>query len=151
MKPLKQTLQESFPKSSLSLPLPEEMFSSSQGFWWSPGGKYLAYIESNDTLVQHIEYTWFGDDQYPGTVSIPYPKVRHPLARNWAGDMQTELGRALLCVILTIGFLSTSSRELPTPRSKSLWWTPTTSPTSLRLTCQPCSRTCERTLRSRQC
>lgn len=83
--------------SHRSFPLPEEMFSSGQGFWWSPGGKYLAYIESNDTQVQHIEYTWFGDDQYPGTITIPYPKVRHPLTRNSADDLQTELGRAL-CV-----------------------------------------------------
>lgn len=54
------------------------MFSSSQGLWWSPSGKYLAYIESNDTEVHNIEYSWFGDDQYPSTVSIPYPKVGHP-------------------------------------------------------------------------
>lgn len=54
------------------------MFSSSQGFWWSPGGKRVAYIESNDSEVQHIEYTWFGQYQYPTTVSIPYPKVGHP-------------------------------------------------------------------------
>ncbi|XP_075905474.1 dipeptidyl peptidase 4 [Nelusetta ayraudi] len=56
----------------------EEMFSSGQGFWWSPGGKYLAYMESNDTQVHHIEYTWFGDEQYPGTASIPYPKPGTP-------------------------------------------------------------------------
>ncbi|XP_053170599.1 dipeptidyl peptidase 4-like [Scomber japonicus] len=52
----------------------EEMFSSTQGFWWSPGGKYVAYAEFNDTEVPHIEYTWYGDKQYPSTVSIPYPK-----------------------------------------------------------------------------
>lgn len=56
----------------------EEMFSSGQGFWWSPNGKYLAYMESNDTQVHHIEYTWFGDEQYPGTASIPYPKPGTP-------------------------------------------------------------------------
>ncbi|KAM7375219.1 hypothetical protein PAMA_014349 [Pampus argenteus] len=56
----------------------EEMFSSNQGLWWSPTGKYLAYIESNDTEVHNIEYTWYGDDQYPTTVSIPYPKPGTP-------------------------------------------------------------------------
>uniref|UniRef100_A0A674MU71 Dipeptidyl-peptidase 4 n=1 Tax=Takifugu rubripes TaxID=31033 RepID=A0A674MU71_TAKRU len=56
----------------------EEMFSSGQGFWWSPGGKHVAYIESNDTEVHHIEYTWFGESQYPTTVSIPYPKPGTP-------------------------------------------------------------------------
>lgn len=59
--------------------LPEEMFSSGQGFWWSPGGKRVAYIESNDTEVHHIEYTWYGEYQYPSTVSIPYPKVGRPV------------------------------------------------------------------------
>lgn len=85
--------------SHRSLPLPEEMFSSGQGFWWSPKGKYLAYIESNDTDVHHIEYTWFGDDQYPSTVSIPYPKVRHPPAFTPTSTDVTET--CLLCVILT--------------------------------------------------
>ncbi|XP_073318709.1 dipeptidyl peptidase 4-like [Pagrus major] len=56
----------------------EEMFSSHQGFWWSPGGKHLAYIETNDTEVHIIEYTWYGDEQYPSTVSIPYPKPGTP-------------------------------------------------------------------------
>uniref|UniRef100_A0A3B5MZD2 Uncharacterized protein n=1 Tax=Xiphophorus couchianus TaxID=32473 RepID=A0A3B5MZD2_9TELE len=56
----------------------EEMFSSNQGFWWSPGGKYLAYAEFNDTLVHNIEYPWYGEGQYPSTISIPYPKVGTP-------------------------------------------------------------------------
>lgn len=63
---------------TLSL-LPEEMFSSGQGFWWSPGGRHVAYIESNDTEVHRIEYSWYGQDQYPSTVSIPYPKVGRPV------------------------------------------------------------------------
>lgn len=56
----------------------EEMFSTHQGFWWSPGGRYVAYIESNDTEVHNIEYTWYGDKQYPSTVVIPYPKPGTP-------------------------------------------------------------------------
>ncbi|XP_054915193.1 dipeptidyl peptidase 4 isoform X1 [Poeciliopsis prolifica] len=56
----------------------EEMFSSNQGFWWSPGGKHLAYAEFNDTLVHKIEYPWYGEGQYPSTISIPYPKPGTP-------------------------------------------------------------------------
>lgn len=37
----------------------------------------MAYMESNDTNVHNIEYTWYGDNQYPSTVSVPYPKVGH--------------------------------------------------------------------------
>uniref|UniRef100_A0A673A4J0 Dipeptidyl peptidase 4-like n=1 Tax=Sphaeramia orbicularis TaxID=375764 RepID=A0A673A4J0_9TELE len=53
----------------------EEMFSSAQGFWWSPGGKYVAFAHFNDSEVPNIEYTWFGHDQYPRTISIRYPKA----------------------------------------------------------------------------
>ncbi|KAM6892974.1 dipeptidyl peptidase 4-like [Lycodopsis pacificus] len=56
----------------------EEMFSSNQGLWWSPGGKYVAYVETNDTDVHTIEYSWYGENQYPSTVSIPYPKPGTP-------------------------------------------------------------------------
>lgn len=56
----------------------EEMFSSNQGLWWSPGGKNLAYAEFNDTGVHTIEYSWYGENQYPSTVSIPYPKPGTP-------------------------------------------------------------------------
>ncbi|XP_047432577.1 dipeptidyl peptidase 4-like isoform X2 [Mugil cephalus] len=56
----------------------EEMFSSNQGLWWSPGGKYVAYVEFNDTEVHTIEYSWYGQNQYPSTVSIPYPKPGTP-------------------------------------------------------------------------
>nr|XP_020441758.1 dipeptidyl peptidase 4-like [Monopterus albus] len=56
----------------------EEMFSSNQGLWWSPTGKYVAYAEFNDTGVHLMEYSWYGENQYPSTVSIPYPKPGTP-------------------------------------------------------------------------
>ncbi|XP_029927063.1 dipeptidyl peptidase 4-like isoform X2 [Myripristis murdjan] len=56
----------------------EEMFSSNQGLWWSPGGKHVAYGEFNDTEVHTIEYSWYGEGQYPHTVIIPYPKAGSP-------------------------------------------------------------------------
>uniref|UniRef100_A0A8C8A5E3 Dipeptidyl-peptidase 4 n=1 Tax=Oryzias sinensis TaxID=183150 RepID=A0A8C8A5E3_9TELE len=56
----------------------EEMFSSNHALWWSPGGKYVAYAEFNDTEVHTIEYSWYGDSQYPSTVLIPYPKAGTP-------------------------------------------------------------------------
>ena len=53
----------------------EEMYSSNQALWWSPGGKNVAYAQFNDTGVHNIEYSWYGEEQYPTTVVIPYPKV----------------------------------------------------------------------------
>ncbi|KAM6945826.1 dipeptidyl peptidase 4-like [Aplochiton taeniatus] len=56
----------------------EEMFSSSQGLWWSPGGRYVAYAVFNDTQVHTIKYSWYGEEQYPYTVVLPYPKPGTP-------------------------------------------------------------------------
>lgn len=55
--------------------IPEEVFASNGAIWWSTTGKFLAYVEFNDTEVQHVEFTWYGAEQYPHTVAVPYPKV----------------------------------------------------------------------------
>lgn len=49
---------------------------SNEGMWWSPTAKYLAYVQINDTEVQAIEYSMYGNGQYPTTKIVPYPKVR---------------------------------------------------------------------------
>uniref|UniRef100_A0A672IJZ0 Dipeptidyl peptidase 4-like n=1 Tax=Salarias fasciatus TaxID=181472 RepID=A0A672IJZ0_SALFA len=59
----------------------EEVFASNAAVWWSPTGKYLAYAEFNDTEVQKVEYTWFGSEQYPETVAVPYPKAGSSLTK----------------------------------------------------------------------
>lgn len=56
--------------------IPEEVFASNGAIWWSTKGKFLAYAEFNDTEVQQVEYTWYGAEQYPHTVAVPYPKVQ---------------------------------------------------------------------------
>lgn len=53
----------------------EEVFASNGAIWWSPNGNYLAYAEFNDTEVHKLEYSWYGSEQYPETVAIPYPKA----------------------------------------------------------------------------
>uniref|UniRef100_A0A673CR59 Dipeptidyl peptidase 4-like n=1 Tax=Sphaeramia orbicularis TaxID=375764 RepID=A0A673CR59_9TELE len=53
----------------------EEVFASNGAIWWSPNGNYLAYAEFNDTEVHKLEYSWYGNEQYPETVAIPYPKA----------------------------------------------------------------------------
>lgn len=59
----------------------EEVFASNGALWWSTNGVYLAYAEFNDTEVHRIEYTWYGSEQYPETVSIPYPKAGSTLPK----------------------------------------------------------------------
>lgn len=59
------------------LSLSEEVFASNGAIWWSPSGRYFAYAEFNDTEVQKVEFSWYGSEQYPETVAVPYPKVGH--------------------------------------------------------------------------
>ncbi|KAJ0070449.1 hypothetical protein NL108_010695, partial [Boleophthalmus pectinirostris] len=53
----------------------EEVFASNGALWWSTNSLYLTYAEFNDSLVHRIEYSWYGSEQYPETVSVPYPKA----------------------------------------------------------------------------
>lgn len=59
----------------------EEVFASNGAIWWSSTGKFLAYAEFNDTNVHTIEFSWYGAEQYPETVSVPYPKAGSPLTK----------------------------------------------------------------------
>uniref|UniRef100_A0A671T8L1 Dipeptidyl peptidase 4-like n=1 Tax=Sinocyclocheilus anshuiensis TaxID=1608454 RepID=A0A671T8L1_9TELE len=61
-----------------NLILNEEMFSTNFALWWSPNGRFVAYAKFNDSGVHNIEYTWYGEGQYPETVLIPYPKAGTP-------------------------------------------------------------------------
>uniref|UniRef100_A0A8C5I594 Dipeptidyl peptidase 4-like n=1 Tax=Gouania willdenowi TaxID=441366 RepID=A0A8C5I594_GOUWI len=58
----------------------EEVFAANGALWWSSTGKYLAYAEFNDTEVQKVEFSWFGAEQYPQTVALPYPKSLLPVS-----------------------------------------------------------------------
>uniref|UniRef100_A0A8C5IAB6 Dipeptidyl peptidase 4-like n=1 Tax=Gouania willdenowi TaxID=441366 RepID=A0A8C5IAB6_GOUWI len=59
----------------------EEVFAANGALWWSSTGKYLAYAEFNDTEVQKVEFSWFGAEQYPQTVALPYPKAGTALTK----------------------------------------------------------------------
>lgn len=83
----------------------EEIFASNEAVWWSPEAKYLAYLQINDTGVQKIEYTMYGDDQYPKTVSVPYPKAGSVIPRAKLFVIDTENTSKLSEVVVpnTIG------------------------------------------------
>lgn len=59
----------------------EEVFASNGAIWWSSTGRFLAYAEFNDTEVHKVEFSWYGTEQYPETVVIPYPKAGSPLTK----------------------------------------------------------------------
>uniref|UniRef100_A0A3B5MWS0 Fibroblast activation protein, alpha n=1 Tax=Xiphophorus couchianus TaxID=32473 RepID=A0A3B5MWS0_9TELE len=59
----------------------EEVFASNGAIWWSSTGRFLAYAQFNDTEVQKVEFSWYGSEQYPETVAIPYPKAGSNLTK----------------------------------------------------------------------
>uniref|UniRef100_UPI00398F6DD1 dipeptidyl peptidase 4 n=1 Tax=Pristiophorus japonicus TaxID=55135 RepID=UPI00398F6DD1 len=76
----------------------EEMLSSNNALWWSPDGRFFAYGEFNDTEVSLIEYSFYGDGQYPETVKIPYPKAgsNAPTVRLFVVDTNKPLTPQML-------------------------------------------------------
>lgn len=113
------------------------MFSTNQGLWWSPGGRHVAYVETNDTEVHTIEYSWYGDKQYPSTVSIPYPKVGHAfrMAQVVLGSVYCWPAWNYLYYLVYLFLLY--SQVLPTRLWDCLSWTLTTQQKLLRLLFQP--------------
>ncbi|KAL7991683.1 hypothetical protein Chor_015939, partial [Crotalus horridus] len=61
----------------------EEMLATKYALWWSPNGKNIAYIEFNDTEIPAIEYSYYGKNQYPRKITLPYPKAgaKNPTVR----------------------------------------------------------------------
>lgn len=74
----------------------------------------MAYVETNDTEVHTIEYSWYGDKQYPSTVSIPYPKVGHAfrMARLFLGQCIVDL-LGIIFIIWCIFFYCTARYSQP--------------------------------------
>ncbi|XP_055072876.2 dipeptidyl peptidase 4 [Misgurnus anguillicaudatus] len=70
----------------------EEMFSTNFALWWSPNGRFVAYAQFNDSEVHSIEYSWYGNGQYPETVFIPYPKpgTPNPIVKLFVLDTNTH-------------------------------------------------------------
>uniref|UniRef100_A0A8B9PDU5 Fibroblast activation protein alpha n=1 Tax=Apteryx owenii TaxID=8824 RepID=A0A8B9PDU5_APTOW len=66
----------------------EEMLATKFALWWSPNGKYIAYVQFNDSDIPVIEYSYFGEDQYPRKIIIPYPKAgaKNPTVRVFIVD-----------------------------------------------------------------
>ncbi|KAI4891626.1 hypothetical protein NFI96_025960 [Prochilodus magdalenae] len=94
----------------------EEMFSTNYALWWSPTGKYLAFAQFNDTNVHTIEYSWYGDTQYPETVFIPYPKscVVQPSADGAAltGGLMEDTTARWRSVVVVLGQSGTEIRPV---------------------------------------
>ncbi|XP_074857284.1 prolyl endopeptidase FAP [Carettochelys insculpta] len=72
----------------------EEMLAVKYALWWSPNGKFIAYVEFNDTDIPVIEYSYYGEDQYPRKISIPYPKAgaKNPAVRVFIVDTTNPEG-----------------------------------------------------------
>lgn len=67
----------------------EEMISSNNVLYWNPSGSHMAFLHTNEEGVSQIEYTWYGDAQYPETIKIAYPKAGTKIgtAKLWIYDV----------------------------------------------------------------
>lgn len=72
----------------------EEVFSQKTAVWISPDNRKLAYIQFDDTPVNHIAIPVYGApgnprDQYPGIIDFPYPKTgtNNPLVKLFLVDL----------------------------------------------------------------
>ncbi|XP_051998021.1 dipeptidyl peptidase 4 [Xyrauchen texanus] len=83
----------------------EEVFASNEAIWWSPQSKYLAYLQINDSGVHNIEYSQYGNDQYPTTIFIPYPKAGSiiPRAKLFVIDVENPSKLSEVAVPKSIG------------------------------------------------
>uniref|UniRef100_A0A9J8CFY1 Dipeptidyl-peptidase 4 n=1 Tax=Cyprinus carpio carpio TaxID=630221 RepID=A0A9J8CFY1_CYPCA len=86
----------------------EEMFSTNFALWWSPNGRFVAYAKFNDSGVHNIEYTWYGEGQYPETVLIPYPKAGtpNPTVELFVFDTNTTTATEVLHYLSTVTWAS---------------------------------------------
>lgn len=67
----------------------EEVFGGNSATWWSEDGNYIAFLRTNETLVNEFPVTYFmqrpsgtdpepGLEAYPEILSIKYPKAGSP-------------------------------------------------------------------------
>lgn len=55
---------------------------SAEALWMSPDGHMMLYASFNDSLVEEMHISWFGEGNqvlYPDIRSLRYPKVCFPL------------------------------------------------------------------------
>ncbi len=53
----------------------EEEFEFTQGYEWSPDGKKILYLRSDESAVREFDFTLYKEQLYPGTYSFKYPKA----------------------------------------------------------------------------
>uniref|UniRef100_A0A803SPF2 Fibroblast activation protein alpha n=1 Tax=Anolis carolinensis TaxID=28377 RepID=A0A803SPF2_ANOCA len=65
-----------------------KMLAVKYALWWSPNAKNVAYLQFNDTEIPVIEYSYYGDSQYPRKITFPYPKAgaKNPTVRVFVID-----------------------------------------------------------------
>lgn len=58
----------------------EEILHNREAIWMSPDGHMMLYASFNDSLVEEMHISWFGEGNkalYPDIRSLRYPKVRN--------------------------------------------------------------------------
>ncbi|XP_078344654.1 dipeptidyl peptidase 4-like isoform X2 [Oculina patagonica] len=72
----------------------EEVLNSDHALWFSPEGRYLAYVQFNDTQVNWYQFPWYGDrsNAYTSIQKIAYPKpgYANPTVSVYVIDLQAK-------------------------------------------------------------
>jgi len=59
----------------------EESISGNKVLYWSPEATRIAFLRTDDTNTNIVEYSMYDDPQYPRTVKIAYPKAGSPIGK----------------------------------------------------------------------
>lgn len=75
----------------------EEEFSFDQAFFWSPGGKYIAYYRFDETSVPEFSMDLYGKELYPRQERFKYPKAGEANAKvtAWIYDVEAKATRQI--------------------------------------------------------
>lgn len=70
----------------------EEILHSAEALWMSPDGHMMLYASFNDSLVEEMHISWFGEGNqvlYPDIRSLRYPKpgTPNPVTRLYVADL----------------------------------------------------------------
>ncbi|MBS1580873.1 MAG: S9 family peptidase [Bacteroidetes bacterium] len=67
----------------------EEEFEFTQAYQWSPDGKRILFLRSDESGVREFDFTTYGHQLYPGTYKFKYPKAgeANSLVSLWVYDL----------------------------------------------------------------
>jgi dipeptidyl-peptidase-4 len=73
----------------------EEEFSLDRAFFWSPDGKYIAFLRFDERNVREFTMTYYNNDMYPEWYKFKYPKTGETNAETTAYVYNIEANKVV--------------------------------------------------------